>query len=464
MTITASIRHAEAGPELVLQGEGKLPDAAVLAGRRARVDGSPAADGTRGWTAALPLRSARGGERELPLPTGDYRLRLDGADAGEVAAASIADTMTSTMRVALRDGTLTVRPPIDAAYDSAEAQAALERRYATRPGGELENAVFFESFYGRIAGCNPRAIDRELARAAPGVIRYWSVVDLSVAVPDGAVAVVEGSPQWWRARASARLLVVNDWLRRRYVRRPGQRVLQTWHGTPLKRLALHRPGFDLRRMLAVVREGRRWDVLLAQNEYGARTLRAAYAFLRRPIWVEGYPRNDELSAGTGSRQQEIRSLLGIGAEEHVLLYAPTWRDDREQIVDFLDLPAFAEATGSVVLVRAKSPSSRRQVRSPAVLVCNGVILAVIGAALRLGVLDQFTLWPSAALFSACATASWKAGLSAFEICVMRALFNMTAGAARTGPDATPAASAKAMRRMVFIADSLVVVRAARAAH
>ncbi|AUG29344.1 MULTISPECIES: CDP-glycerol glycerophosphotransferase family protein [Microbacterium] len=354
MTITASIRHAEAGPELVLQGEGKLPDAAVLAGRRARVDGSPAADGTRGWTAALPLRSARGGERELPLPTGDYRLRLDGADAGEVAAASIADTMTSTMRVALRDGTLTVRPPIDAAYDSAEAQAALERRYATRPGGELENAVFFESFYGRIAGCNPRAIDRELARAAPGVIRYWSVVDLSVAVPDGAVAVVEGSPQWWRARASARLLVVNDWLRRRYVRRPGQRVLQTWHGTPLKRLALHRPGFDLRRMLAVVREGRRWDVLLAQNEYGARTLRAAYAFLRRPIWVEGYPRNDELSAGTGSRQQEIRSLLGIGAEEHVLLYAPTWRDDREQIVDFLDLPAFAEATGSVVLVRGHS--------------------------------------------------------------------------------------------------------------
>ncbi len=42
----------------------------------------------------------------------------------------------------------------------------------------------------------------------------------------------------------SRLLVVNDWLRRRFVRRRGQRVLQTWHGTPLKRLALHRPGFD----------------------------------------------------------------------------------------------------------------------------------------------------------------------------------------------------------------------------
>ena len=58
----------------------------------------------------------------------------------------------------------------------------------------------------------------------------------------------------------------------------------------------------------------------------------------------------------------------------------------------------------MVLVRAKSPSSRRQVRSPDVLVCSGVILAVIGAALRLGVLDQVTLWPSAVLFSAFATA------------------------------------------------------------
>ena len=236
------------------------------------------------------------------------------------------------------------------AYDSGEGQAALERRYATRPQG-LENAVFFESFYGRNASCNPRAIDRELARVAPGVTRYWSVVDLSVQVPDGAIAVVEGSPQWWRARGAARLLVVNDWLRRRYERRAGQVVLQTWHGTPLKRLALHRPGFDPRRMLAVLRESRRWDVLLAQNPYGERVLRKAYAFLRRPVWVEGYPRNDTLVTGDGAK---ARAALGIGADERVILYAPTWRDDRDTMVDFLDLQKLAADTGAVLLVRGHS--------------------------------------------------------------------------------------------------------------
>jgi CDP-glycerol glycerophosphotransferase len=243
-----------------------------------------------------------------------------------------------------------VGPPIDPAYDSGEGQDALERRYATRPVG-VEDAVFFESFYGRNASCNPLAIDRELHRRLPALTRYWSVVDLSVPVPEGAVPVVEGSPEWWRARGQARLLVINDWLRRRFERRPGQIVLQTWHGTPLKRLALHRPGFDPRRALAVVRESRRWNLLLAQNPYAENILRKAYAFLTRPIWVEGYPRNDVLTTGDGAA---TRATLGIGPDERVLLYAPTWRDDRTEMVDFVDPVALATAADAVVLVRGHS--------------------------------------------------------------------------------------------------------------
>ncbi len=163
--------------------------------------------------------------------------------------------------------------------------------------------------------------------------------------------MVEGTPDWWRARGASRLIVVNDWLRRRFSRRKGQKVLQTWHGTPLKRLALHRPGFDPRRAVAVVRESRRWDVLLAQNPYAARILRKAYAFLTRPTWVEGYPRNDVLVTGDGGR---TRASLGIGPDERVILYAPTWRDDRSEIVDFVDPAALAAATNAVVLVRGHS--------------------------------------------------------------------------------------------------------------
>ncbi|GAA4490757.1 CDP-glycerol glycerophosphotransferase family protein [Microbacterium panaciterrae] len=345
-----TVRVDEAQQSLLIAGSGPAPVSVELLGSRAAAYGA-AVDGVEGWTAIVPLHVSRWGGPELPLPSGDYVLTLDGSPIEDVRLDPV---LLERLRVSAEGGRIRIAPPIDPAYETAEGRLALEGRYVSLPGAR-ENAVFFESFYGQGSGCNPGAIDRELARRAPGVTRYWSVVDLSVPVPEGAVAVIEGSPEWWRARADARLLVVNDWLRRRFDRKPGQRVLQTWHGTPLKRLALHRSGFHPRRWLAVLRESRRWDALLAQNPYAARVLGKAYAFLRRPIWVDGYPRNDLLSTGDAAR---IRTALGIDADERVLLYAPTWRDDRTEMVDFLDPNALAAAADAVVLVRGHSRTIR----------------------------------------------------------------------------------------------------------
>lgn len=331
---------------LVIAGTGQRPATATLVGPRARVE-ARVSGGGKTWKATFALQASRWGGPSLPLPAGAYELRIADVD---LDALRIDPVVLRGVRVAVTGSAVRIAPPIDPVYETAEGRSTLEERYVAQSGG-TENAVFFESFYGRSVGCNPRAIDRELAARAPGVRRYWSVVDLSVEVPDGAIAVVEGSPQWWHARGAARLLVVNDWLRRRFARKPGQKVVQTWHGTPLKRLALHRPGFDPRRMAAVVKESRRWDVLLAQNTYSERILRKAYAFFGRPIWVEGYPRNDALITADPAA---IRKDLGIEPEERVLLYAPTWRDDRAEMVDFVDAERLAREANAVVLVRGHS--------------------------------------------------------------------------------------------------------------
>jgi CDP-glycerol glycerophosphotransferase len=345
MTATITLDTTEAVPALVVSGPGEAPDYVRLVGARAGVEADPVADGS-GWSARLPLHRSRWGGAELPLPGGEYRLEV----AGHEAAGSVPMTIEGTLRVAVDGGSVEIGPPLDPSVEDPEGRAALERRY-TLHSAPLENAVFFESFYGRVAGDNPLAIDREIARIAPGVTRYWSVIDLAVEVPEGAIAVVEGSSDWWRARSASRLLIVNDWLRRRYARRPGQKVLQTWHGTPLKRLALTRPGFRPRAWGAALKESRRWNVLLAQNPYAARILARAYAFRGREMWVEGYPRNDVLSTGDGG---STRRQLGIGDDEKVLLYAPTWRDDRSEMVDFMDPQELAERAGAVVLVRGHS--------------------------------------------------------------------------------------------------------------
>ncbi|MGM1017671.1 MAG: CDP-glycerol glycerophosphotransferase family protein [Actinomycetota bacterium] len=339
-------RIDEETQSLILAGTGPRPEHAELLGPRARVRATLTGRG-KTWKATFALRTARWGGEELPLPAGEYRASVSGESLEDLLLGPV---LLPTLRIAVSGDAVEIAPPLEAVYETPEGQAALEERYVAQ-SGELENAVFFESFYGRSTGCNPRAIDRELARRAPAVRRYWSVTDLSVPVPDGAIAVVEGSPEWWRARGAARLLVVNDWLRRRFARKPGQRVLQTWHGTPLKRLALHRPGFHPRRILAVLKESRRWDVLLAQNEYASRILRKAYAFFGKPIWVDGYPRNDSL---VDDEPSALREALGIGVNERVLLYAPTWRDDLTEMVDFVDPEALAEQADAVVLVRGHS--------------------------------------------------------------------------------------------------------------
>ena len=217
--------------------------------------------------------------------------------------------------------------------------------------------MFFESFYGQSVSCNPHAIDRSLARTRPDIRRYWSVVDGSVAVPEGAVRIIEGSREWWQARGSAPVLVVNDWLRKRFRHRPGRHVLQTWHGTMLKRLALDRGNRGLRTRIAVLRERSRWDAMLAQNAFSARIFRSAYAF-RGPIWETGYPRSDVFAMP--ERVAEVKRRIGIPDDKRVVLYAPTWRDDRTEMVDYLDLTSFVGELGDdhVLLVRGHSRTLR----------------------------------------------------------------------------------------------------------
>ncbi|MCU1543571.1 MAG: hypothetical protein JWM50_1436 [Microbacteriaceae bacterium] len=347
-----------ARPTVTVSGSG-APAFAVLRGSRLQLEGTVDVSGER-WSATFPLLASRWNGLPMPAPSGTYALELRG-ESGEALAPRMPElTPPETLvdgvaRVAFTVGDTTVSVVISAPLTDVERgperQAALEAEYRSAKHSPL-NAVFFESFYGQSATCNPLALDREFAATRPDIARYWSVVDASVEVPEGSIALIEGSEEWWRVRGSARLLVVNDWLRNRFRKRRFQTVLQTWHGTPLKKIALGRPGVGVRTALATIRERSRWNILLAQNPHSTSVFRSAYAYLG-PIWQEGYPRDDALVSGDGAA---IRARLGIAEGVTVLLYAPTWRDDRPEHVDHLDVATFTDALGDgyVTLIRGHS--------------------------------------------------------------------------------------------------------------
>lgn len=236
-----------------------------------------------------------------------------------------------------------------------------------RPDLPVKDQFYFESFNGRQATCNPLALDREVARRFPGLPRYWGVMDNSVAVPEGAIAVPHSSTAWWEARETSRFVVTNEWLKNSFAHRPGQVVLQTWHGTMLKRIGLDRPAMDpvLRRSL--LQERAKWDILLSQNAHSTEIFKSAYSWTK-DIWEEGYPRNDDL---VNAPREPVRELLGIRPDQTAILYAPTWRDNLTGMVTFLDLERLVAALGDnyVLLLRGHS----RTIKHGADVVLDGVI-------------------------------------------------------------------------------------------
>lgn len=219
------------------------------------------------------------------------------------------------------------------------------------------DSIFFESFYGKQVSCNPLALDREISRRFPETVRYWSVTSERIAVPDGAVPLLVGSPDWFAARRRAKLLIVNDWLRYGFRRAPGQTVLQTWHGTMLKHLALGRPDVGLRTRLAIHRESRRWSLMLSQNPHSTEQFRENYAF-RGEIIEAGYPRDDRLAdslAGTHRIQlfqDTARDAIGVPRNTKVIAYVPTWRA-HGSTVDLLDVHSLAADLGDEWTVVAR---------------------------------------------------------------------------------------------------------------
>jgi CDP-glycerol glycerophosphotransferase len=117
-----------------------------------------------------------------------------------------------------------------------------------------------------------------------------------------------------------------EWVRKR----KGNVFLQTWHGTPLKRLV-----FDLEDISSatprykhqVYKQSRAWDYLIAPNKYSSDIFRRCFMYDKEMLET-GYPRNDILHYENRDEiAQSIREKLGIPKDKKTILYAPTWRDD-----------------------------------------------------------------------------------------------------------------------------------------
>ena len=218
--------------------------------------------------------------------------------------------------------------------------------------------VLYNSFHGRYSD-NPRAVFERLDGVA-GVEHVWLVdgehadgfpADVRTVDIDGREASA--------ALESADVVVANTHTEVEWTKGPGTTYLQTWHGTPLKRIhrdVLWAPEGRLDRLDHDVA---RWDVLVSPNVESTPRLRSGFRYQGEVLEI-GYPRNDVLLAPERDLlRDQVRESLGVPAGSTVVLYAPTWRDDEKfregspPVALGLDVPRLLAALGpgACVLVR-----------------------------------------------------------------------------------------------------------------
>ncbi|MFE4954927.1 CDP-glycerol glycerophosphotransferase family protein [Streptomyces sp. NPDC056653] len=219
----------------------------------------------------------------------------------------------------------------------------------------------FAAYWHRGYACNPAAIEEKARELVPGLHTSWICrAEDEHTVPTGIRRLTPGTYRYWQALARSKYLVNNVNFDRRLVKRRGQVLLQTHHGTPLKTMGLDlqdRPAaagtMDFEQLLANVDK---WDFSLSANRHSTLVWEKAYPSESAGLETLEYgcPRNDLFRRATADDVARFRESIGIPEGATALLYAPTHRDYRRTQHLGLDLERVVRALGPdfVILTRA----------------------------------------------------------------------------------------------------------------
>lgn len=226
--------------------------------------------------------------------------------------------------------------------------------------------VLLESNHGASMGCHPLALFREMTvdPRFQGFTYVWAhtavaTIPDEIASREDVLLVTLHSDEYIHHLATAEYLINNVSFAPYFVRRPGQKYLNTWHGTPLKTL-----GRSMKQGLLehenLARNFVQSTHLMAPNDLTRWALIEDHgidAYFDGQIEVTGSPRLDRLVRDTDTLRAEIRERLGVSPEERLVLFAPTWRGsvatqefDEEALLE--DLRALSHIDGARPFYRA----------------------------------------------------------------------------------------------------------------
>lgn len=191
--------------------------------------------------------------------------------------------------------------------------------------------IVFESMAGDKYSCNPRYIYEFIDKHYPEYECIWFMKDEHTPINGNAKRVRRGSIEYYYYLATSKYLIDNIAFSPDYIKRKGQIVIQTMHGTPLKTLGLDAPGYYLTEDSRnnAIRRWSYWDYLTVKSVYVSEIVKRCFKYDEK-ILNFGYPRTDMLYTKNNKEDiVRIKEKLGIPLDKKVILYAPTFRVEKQ---------------------------------------------------------------------------------------------------------------------------------------
>lgn len=194
------------------------------------------------------------------------------------------------------------------------------------------NLILFESGVGKQYADSPRAIYEEIIKRDLGYKIIW-VCNQNVRFIDvnNTKRIKRLSPSYYYYLARAKYWVNNQNFPT-YIEKSKKTIyLQTWHGTPLKKM-LH----DIENVMGrsddyvsrVSQAVKSWDYLISPSRYATDAFKSAFRYDGQILEI-GYPRNDVFYKKERTEiSQRVSSRLHIPQNKKIILYAPTFRDNQ----------------------------------------------------------------------------------------------------------------------------------------
>lgn len=195
-----------------------------------------------------------------------------------------------------------------------------------------KNRIVFESGVGKQYSDSPKYIYQEMLKENLDYEYIW-FYNGKEKIPGNPKIIKRLSPKYYYYLATSKFWVNNQNFPFYITKRKNQIYIQTWHGTPLKKM-LHDvddfAGKDDGYISRVTQATNQWNYLVSPSHYASKSFRSAFR-LKKEILEVGYPRNDifylsdDEKAGLAA---QVKGKLKLPGDKKIILYAPTFRDNQ----------------------------------------------------------------------------------------------------------------------------------------